>query len=154
MRIPPPGEQPWSIRELHHFLRQSAGERRFYSSLFAAELVEAFPTFGLFVLDGGLRFGLWSKHTVELAASASLAAWRSIAVSEGDVGDASRWVERGCHLQAGRHAWTGFDFFVALILTWASAARSVHAAKGGSKRSPMSASTVANDCAGRLSVAV
>lgn len=89
----------------------------FYSSLFAAEPVEASPTFGLFVLDGGLRFGLWSKHTVEPAASAPAGGMEiGIAVSaEGDVGVMhSRWVERGLPIL---QAPTRMDFgltFVAL----------------------------------------
>lgn len=48
-------------------LRSSA----FYSALLGREPVESAPTFVLFVLDGGFKLGLWSRHTVEPAAAAS-----------------------------------------------------------------------------------
>ena len=36
----------------------------FYGRLLGAEPVETSPTFVLFALDGGLKLGLWSRHTV------------------------------------------------------------------------------------------
>lgn len=36
----------------------------FYARLFGQEPVEQSPTFVLFVLEGGVKFGLWSKDTV------------------------------------------------------------------------------------------
>jgi catechol 2,3-dioxygenase-like lactoylglutathione lyase family enzyme len=43
----------------------------FYSTLLGREPVESSPTFVLFVLDAGFKFGLWSRHTVEPAAATS-----------------------------------------------------------------------------------
>ncbi|TPM31922.1 VOC family protein [Mesorhizobium sp. B2-3-4] len=43
----------------------------FYSALLGREPVESAPTFVLFVLDGGFKLGLWSRHTVEPAAAAA-----------------------------------------------------------------------------------
>ncbi|HWK47962.1 MAG TPA: VOC family protein [Stellaceae bacterium] len=43
----------------------------FYADLLGREPVEASPTFVLFALDSGLMFGLWSRHTVEPAATAA-----------------------------------------------------------------------------------
>ncbi|WP_437882440.1 VOC family protein [Pseudomonas sp. LRF_L74] len=42
----------------------------FYAGLFGKAPVEAAPTFALFVLDAGLKFGLWSKRDVEPAVNA------------------------------------------------------------------------------------
>lgn len=39
----------------------------FYAELFGRSPVETSPTFALFVLDGGIKVGLWSKATVEPA---------------------------------------------------------------------------------------
>ncbi|PWK70682.1 VOC family protein [Aminobacter sp. AP02] len=43
----------------------------FYSGLLGREPVESSPTFVMFVLDGGFKLGLWSRHTVEPAAAAA-----------------------------------------------------------------------------------
>ena len=43
----------------------------FYGALLGRQPVEASPTFMLFVLDGGFKLGLWSRHTVEPAAAAA-----------------------------------------------------------------------------------
>lgn len=43
----------------------------FYRDLLGREPVEASPTFVLFVLDGGFKLGLWSRHTVQPAAAAA-----------------------------------------------------------------------------------
>ncbi len=43
----------------------------FYSALLGRQPVETSPTFVLFVLDNGFKLGLWSRHTVEPAASAA-----------------------------------------------------------------------------------
>lgn len=37
----------------------------FYKALLGAEPVEASATFSLFVLQNGMKLGLWSRHTVE-----------------------------------------------------------------------------------------
>lgn len=43
----------------------------FYGALLGREPVEASPTFVLFALETGLMLGLWSRHTVEPAATAA-----------------------------------------------------------------------------------
>lgn len=43
----------------------------FYTKLLGQSPVETSPTFALFALPSGLMLGLWSKHTVEPAATAS-----------------------------------------------------------------------------------
>jgi len=43
----------------------------FYADLLGLTPVETSPTFQLFVLPSGLKLGLWSRHTVEPAATAS-----------------------------------------------------------------------------------
>ncbi len=41
----------------------------FYADLLGREAVEASPTFALFALESGVMLGLWSRHTVEPAAT-------------------------------------------------------------------------------------
>lgn len=43
----------------------------FYGALLGREPVESSATFVLFALDNGFKLGLWSRHTVEPAASAA-----------------------------------------------------------------------------------
>ncbi|MDP9525431.1 VOC family protein [Pseudomonas protegens] len=38
---------------------------QFYSRLLDKPPVESSPTFALFILDSGIKLGLWSRHTVE-----------------------------------------------------------------------------------------
>ncbi len=40
---------------------------RFYADLFAVAPVEVSPTFALFILEAGFKFGLWARHGVEPA---------------------------------------------------------------------------------------
>ena len=40
----------------------------FYAGILGCKPVEAQATFAMFVLEGGARLGLWSRHTVEPAA--------------------------------------------------------------------------------------
>ncbi|MCZ7463191.1 VOC family protein [Rhizobium rhizogenes] len=42
---------------------------QFYKALLGTEPVESSPTFSLFVLQNGMKLGLWSRHTVEPKAS-------------------------------------------------------------------------------------
>ncbi|MGL4286343.1 MAG: VOC family protein [Phreatobacter sp.] len=44
---------------------------RFYQALLASEPVESTETFVLFALETGLKLGLWSRHTVDPAPSAT-----------------------------------------------------------------------------------
>lgn len=41
----------------------------FYKALLGTDPVESSPTFSLFVLQNGMKLGLWSRHTVEPKAS-------------------------------------------------------------------------------------
>ncbi|WP_454878045.1 VOC family protein [Serratia inhibens] len=43
----------------------------FYRRLLGREPVEFSPTFALFVLNNGFKLAMWSKHTVEPAATAA-----------------------------------------------------------------------------------
>ncbi|MEN5089385.1 VOC family protein [Pseudomonas protegens] len=43
----------------------------FYSRLLDKPPVESSPTFALFILDSGIKLGLWSRHTVEPSAQAT-----------------------------------------------------------------------------------
>jgi catechol 2,3-dioxygenase-like lactoylglutathione lyase family enzyme len=43
----------------------------FYAGLLGKTPVESSPTFALFILESGLKLGLWSRHTVEPAANAA-----------------------------------------------------------------------------------
>ena len=55
----------------HYFLLyvdSPATSANFYSRLLDKPPVELNPTFALFILDTGVKLGLWSRHTVEPAA--------------------------------------------------------------------------------------
>ncbi|WP_113424467.1 VOC family protein [Rhizobium cremeum] len=41
----------------------------FYAGLFGVKPVEQSATFAIFVFPGGIKLGLWSRHTVEPAAT-------------------------------------------------------------------------------------
>jgi len=43
----------------------------FYAGLLERQPIEASPTFVMFALENGVMLGLWSRHTVEPAASAA-----------------------------------------------------------------------------------
>jgi len=47
-----------------------ADSARFYAGLLGREAAEQSPTFAMFPLPSGIRLGLWSRHTVEPAATA------------------------------------------------------------------------------------
>ncbi len=85
----------------HYFLLyvdSPATSANFYSRLLDKPPVELNPTFALFILDNGVKLGLWSRHTVQPAAEAT--------GGGGEVGFAladaaavralhDQWVERG-----------------------------------------------------------
>ena len=50
------------------YVDSPANSANFYSRLLEKPPIELSPTFALFVLDSGLKLGLWSRHTVEPAA--------------------------------------------------------------------------------------
>ncbi len=75
--------------------QKSAG---FYAGLFDRSPVETSPTFVLFVLDGGIKVGLWSKATVEPATGGAPGALEiGIALTTPDAVDAfhASWLARG-----------------------------------------------------------
>lgn len=53
------------------YVDSPANSAKFYGELLAKEPVELHPTFAMFALDSGVMLGLWSKHTVEPAATAT-----------------------------------------------------------------------------------
>ncbi|MDX8437021.1 VOC family protein [Mesorhizobium abyssinicae] len=89
----------------------------FYAALLGRLPVEASPTFVLFVLDGGFKLGLWSRHTVEPAAAAAGGGAEIVFAQDGPAAvDAAHrdWAGRGLNIL---QAPTDMDFgrtFVAL----------------------------------------
>jgi predicted enzyme related to lactoylglutathione lyase len=89
----------------------------FYAALLGCKPVEASPTFVLFALESGLMLGLWSRHTVQPAASASGGgAELAFTVESADAVDVTYmdWKKRGLTILQGP---TTMDFgrtFVAL----------------------------------------
>ncbi|MFJ3377728.1 VOC family protein [Pseudomonas sp. NPDC086112] len=49
------------------FVESPAVSARFYEFLLERKPVEESPAFALFILDGGYKLGLWSRHTAEPA---------------------------------------------------------------------------------------
>jgi predicted enzyme related to lactoylglutathione lyase len=70
---------------------------QFYNQLFGTNPVEQSPGFALYVLPGGLKFGLWKKDNVEPAATPAGGFELGLPVqSDADVDRiASEWQERG-----------------------------------------------------------
>lgn len=52
------------------YVDSPAASAAFYADLLGREPVEASPTFAMFKAGNGLMLGLWSRHTVEPAATA------------------------------------------------------------------------------------
>lgn len=55
----------------------------FYAGLLGKPAIEASPTFAMFKLESGVMLGLWSKHTVEPAATAT-GGGSELAIAVGD----------------------------------------------------------------------
>lgn len=51
------------------YVENPQASANFYSALLDLEPIERSATFALFVLNSGLRLGLWSRHTVQPAAA-------------------------------------------------------------------------------------
>ena len=70
----------------------------FYRELFGTAPVESSPTFVLFVLDGGIKVGLWSRETVEPATGGAPGALE-IGIAHGTPADVdafhASWLARG-----------------------------------------------------------
>jgi catechol 2,3-dioxygenase-like lactoylglutathione lyase family enzyme len=57
------------INHLILYVDNPPASAEFYAGLLDRQPVETSPTFALFVMEGGLKLGLWSRHTVEPAAT-------------------------------------------------------------------------------------
>jgi catechol 2,3-dioxygenase-like lactoylglutathione lyase family enzyme len=60
-----------NLTHLLLYVDSPATSAHFYSRLLDRPPVDLSPTFALFVLDSGLKLGLWSRHTVQPAAQAA-----------------------------------------------------------------------------------
>ncbi|AVE05075.1 drug:proton antiporter [Pseudomonas palleroniana] len=85
----------------HYFLLyvdSPATSANFYSRLLDKPPVELGPTFALFILDNGVKLGLWSRHTVEPAAQLTGGGGEvGFSLSDEAAVDAlhKHWLERG-----------------------------------------------------------
>lgn len=85
----------------HYFLLyvdSPATSANFYSRLLGKPPVELNPTFALFILDNGVKLGLWSRHTVEPAAQLTGGGGEvGLSLADKAAVDAlhDQWVERG-----------------------------------------------------------
>ncbi len=66
------------------YVDSPAASARFYATLLGKEPIESSPTFAMFALDSGVKLGLWSKHTVEPAATAVGGAELAFPVADDD----------------------------------------------------------------------
>lgn len=55
------------------YVDSPASSAQFYGDLLGKQAIESSPTFAMFALASGVMLGLWSRHTVEPAATASAA---------------------------------------------------------------------------------
>jgi catechol 2,3-dioxygenase-like lactoylglutathione lyase family enzyme len=53
------------------YVDSPAASAAFYADLLGKPAVEASPTFAMFALESGVMLGLWSRHTVDPAATGS-----------------------------------------------------------------------------------
>jgi len=88
----------------------------FYADLLGRPPVESAPTFAMFVMASGVKLGLWARHTVEPAATASGGGELAFMVADVDAVHAAHadWSKRGLSIA---QAPTEMDFgttFVAL----------------------------------------
>jgi catechol 2,3-dioxygenase-like lactoylglutathione lyase family enzyme len=89
----------------------------FYTELFGRPPVETSPTFALFVLEGGIKVGLWSKASVEPATGGAPGALEiGIALKAPDEVDAfhDEWIARG---QSALQSPTDMDFGRSCMIT-------------------------------------
>ena len=79
------------------YVDSPAASAVFYRNLFDLEPVESSATFVLFALERGLMIGLWSRHTVEPAATAAGGAELAFSVDGDEYIDSiyREWQERG-----------------------------------------------------------
>jgi predicted enzyme related to lactoylglutathione lyase len=101
----------------HYFLLyvdSPATSANLYSRLLDKPPVELGPTFALFILDNGVKLGLWSRHTVEPAAQATVGGGE-VGFCVADVATVdelhARWVELGMNIvQSPVEADFGYTF--------------------------------------------
>lgn len=89
---------------------------KFYANLLDKQALDVSPTFAVFMLDTGVKLGLWSKHTVEPGATPVGGSELGFSVSGRDLVDAHHeaWTRMGLQIAQER---TEMDFgytFVAL----------------------------------------
>ncbi len=79
------------------YVRNPEASAVFYQELLDLTPVELSPTFALFILKSGIKFGLWSSATVEPAASAVGGSELACPVGDNQTVDAmhANWVARG-----------------------------------------------------------
>jgi catechol 2,3-dioxygenase-like lactoylglutathione lyase family enzyme len=99
------------------YVESPAASAAFYEKLLGRRPVEASATFALFAMPSGVMLGLWSRHTVEPAATAKGGAGEiAVTVADAAAVDATHadWSARGLRIL---QAPTDLDFgrtFVAL----------------------------------------
>jgi catechol 2,3-dioxygenase-like lactoylglutathione lyase family enzyme len=81
------------------YVANPAASADFYAALLGKPPVETSPTFAMFALPSGVVLGLWSRHTVEPAASATLGGGSEVAFAVGSKDEVTAlydaWTGRG-----------------------------------------------------------
>ena len=80
------------------YVESAAASAAFYGDLLGRPPVESSPAFAMFVLTSGVKLGLWTRHTVEPAATTGTGGSEiAIAVADADTLRAlhADWVRRG-----------------------------------------------------------
>jgi catechol 2,3-dioxygenase-like lactoylglutathione lyase family enzyme len=79
------------------YVESAAASAAFYRGLLGRPPIEASPAFAMFVLASGVKFGLWTRHTVEPAATGTGGGEIAIAVADADTLQAlhADWARRG-----------------------------------------------------------
>jgi catechol 2,3-dioxygenase-like lactoylglutathione lyase family enzyme len=81
------------------YVDNPAASADFYTALLGKPPVESSPTFAMFALPSGVMLGLWSRHTVEPAASATLGGGSEVAFAVGSKDEVTAlydtWTGRG-----------------------------------------------------------
>ncbi len=82
------------------YVDSPADSAAFYADLFGRPPVEASPNFAMFEMSPGVRLGLWSRHTVEPAATKAGGGEIAIALAGMDAVDAAHadWSRRGLQI--------------------------------------------------------
>jgi catechol 2,3-dioxygenase-like lactoylglutathione lyase family enzyme len=99
------------------FVDNPLASAEFYQSLFGVEPVEKSPTFTLFVLNTGMKLGLWSRHTAEPSVKGECGGGSEICFRHGDAAGVDKtyadWTGRGLRvLQTPVEMDFGYTFVV------------------------------------------